>query len=272
MAVESCAGAQAIGRAAALLRAISRGPPAGRRLKDLATATGLVQPTAHRILQALAAEGLVAQDGASRRYRIGQLTYELATTEAPNCGLRSLARTCGPHVRELAELTGDSIYLSLRSGVDTICLDRAEGSFPIRAVTVEVGGRLPLGVGTGGVALLAAAADSEIEEVLDAIRGEVPVFNELRLEEIRERVRATRRTGFADIVDKPVAGMRGIGRAIATAADDGPPRLAIAIAAVRDRLPDRRLPEIHRALTDTAGAIAAELARPVGARPVGARP
>ncbi|MDU6672373.1 MAG: helix-turn-helix domain-containing protein, partial [Bradyrhizobium sp.] len=44
-------------RALRLLRVLAAGDPAGLRLKDIAEAAGCSQPTAHRMLQDLAAEG-----------------------------------------------------------------------------------------------------------------------------------------------------------------------------------------------------------------------
>ena len=233
---------------------IARGSSGGRRLKDLAAALGLPQPTVHRILRALVHEGLVAQDASHGLYRIGPLAFEFGLASTWQSELISI---CRPHMARLASISGDTAYLSLRSGVDTVCLDRAEGNYPIRAVTIEVGGRLPLGVGTGGVALLAALDDDEIDQVLHATARDLKFHNGLTESEVRARIRETRQHGLADIADKPVSGVRGIG--IAVPAQDGRPFLALALAAIDERIPDRRVPELHALLDDTAGAMSAAL-------------
>jgi DNA-binding IclR family transcriptional regulator len=193
---------------------------------------------------------LVAQDPISRLYKIGEFSLELGMSGGYQSKLSELSR---PHLRQLAEVTGDTVYLSIRSGVDSICLARVEGSSQIRALPVDVGDRLPLGVGTSGVAILASRADREVDEILKAVAPELAQFNALTVEEVKDRVGATRKTGFADIVDKPVVGVRGLGVAISSRS--GQSNMAIAIAAVRERLPDSRLAEVKDYLLKAAGSI-----------------
>lgn len=64
-------GTQSLERAIALLRAVAAAEPDGARLADLMAGAGLSKATAHRLLMALAREGLVEQDAASRRYHPG---------------------------------------------------------------------------------------------------------------------------------------------------------------------------------------------------------
>jgi DNA-binding IclR family transcriptional regulator len=39
------------------------------------------------------------------------------------------------------------VFLLVRSGFHAVCLDRADGPFPIRSFTGDIGGRIPLGLG-----------------------------------------------------------------------------------------------------------------------------
>lgn len=64
-------GTQSLERAIALLRAVAGSGAEGARLADLMSGVGLSKGTAHRLLIALAREGLVEQDGPSRRYHLG---------------------------------------------------------------------------------------------------------------------------------------------------------------------------------------------------------
>lgn len=65
------AGTQSLERAISLLRTVATHGADGARLSDLMAQTGLSKPTAHRLLTALAREGLVEQDGETRRYHLG---------------------------------------------------------------------------------------------------------------------------------------------------------------------------------------------------------
>ena len=68
----------------------------------------------------------------------------------------------------IAERTGDTVFLNVRSGPDVLCIDRKEGTFPIKTLIIEVGNRRPLGVGAGGIALLMPLPDEELERVVSA--------------------------------------------------------------------------------------------------------
>ncbi|MCG5242502.1 helix-turn-helix domain-containing protein [Azospirillum doebereinerae] len=64
-------GTQSLERAIALLRAVAASDPEGARLADLMAGAGLSKATTHRLLTALAREGLIEQDAGSRRYHPG---------------------------------------------------------------------------------------------------------------------------------------------------------------------------------------------------------
>ena len=70
------ASAQTVGRAVSLLRLIASNQPRHLRLVDVAAMASLDKSTAHRLLQRLVQERMLARD-ASRGYRLGPLLYEL---------------------------------------------------------------------------------------------------------------------------------------------------------------------------------------------------
>lgn len=126
----------------AALHALGASGPDGMRLIDLQNELSLSKPTAHRLLLALLSHGMVQRDAERRRYRLGhglQLLARSAAHSGPD-----LYRICTPAVQRLAEESGDTVFLSARDGLFTVCIDRATGDYPIRAITVEVGSRRPL--------------------------------------------------------------------------------------------------------------------------------
>jgi DNA-binding IclR family transcriptional regulator len=52
----------------------------------------------------------------------------------------------------------------VRTGNDTLCVDRRIGSYPIQVLSIEVGARRPLGVSSAGVAILAAMPTPETQD------------------------------------------------------------------------------------------------------------
>src|SRR5690606_5609617 len=92
-------GAQAIARAARLLRLVTAGGETGVALQDLASAADLSRSTAHRLLTALRAEGLVDRDAHSARWMPGPELYLMGTVAAARYDVTALARDI---VRSLA--------------------------------------------------------------------------------------------------------------------------------------------------------------------------
>lgn len=248
---EAPQGAQLISRAADVLRAIPRGMPGGRRLRDLALSTGLTEPTVRRILMALIHEGFVVQDAEARLYRLGPLAFELGLASGYHADLVAMGQ---PHLQALAADTRLTAILGIRARNEAVALSRVEGEVPVLARIAEVGERLLLGVGTGGVALLAALNDHDIDEILSA-----PAYDHAPVSraEIRARVVYARTHGHADIVDRPVAGLRGLAMAVPTA--KGVPSLYLALVSTRDWLEGANLDQILSLLRMTAARFGAAL-------------
>lgn len=149
-------GAQAVDRAMALLSMVGRGGAAGIGLMELASGLALSKPTARRLLIALIRAGLVDQDSETRRYHLGRQSYALGMMASRRHGL---AEQAGDAVARLARDSGDTAFVSSRSGDWALCLRRQEGSFPVRSHVLQAGDSHPLGVGAGSLAMLAAMPD-----------------------------------------------------------------------------------------------------------------
>jgi hypothetical protein len=137
-----------------------------QRLADVAEGSGVNKATALRLLESLIDEGFVVRDEATRRYALGDEALALGIAMQGRDHIRDRAR---PTLLRLAAATGDTLLLSVRSGVESVCVDREFGSYPIRANYLDLGMRRPLGVGAGSLALLAWLPDDEVETVLGLI-------------------------------------------------------------------------------------------------------
>src|SRR6185295_7415921 len=196
-------GTQSIERALLLLREIAAHNRSGSRLLDLATRTALQRPTVHRMLKCLASENMVQQDPDSHRYFLGPMVFELGLTAAPRFNLREI---CHPALTRIAEATGDTVFLTHRSGLDSVCLDRREGAFPIKTFTLEIGMRRPLGVGTGSLAILSALPEEEIQKVVGANSGRLPEYG-LNPGALLAQVKRSQKLGYAM---REVPGLAGV--------------------------------------------------------------
>jgi DNA-binding IclR family transcriptional regulator len=241
-----------------MLRALSTREPDGANTSELARATGLARPTAHRLLSSLLAEGLVDRDSAGR-WQLGPELYLLGTAAAARYDVTALAQ---PGIRRLAVATGESAFFSVRRGDETVCLLREDGSFPIRSHVLHEGIRFPLGVASAGLAILAYLPEPEVDRYLDGADLTSAFGATHRPEAIRARVAETRRLGYALNPGLIVEGSWGMAAAVFDARSH--PVGALSLTGVEHRFAAHRqsqlgrllLAEAHRlsgALNHTAG-------------------
>ncbi|MBI2227131.1 MAG: IclR family transcriptional regulator [Betaproteobacteria bacterium] len=232
-------GTQSIERTVSLLRELATMGIHGARLVDLASRVNLEYPTAHRILRCLVEHKLVEKHAETRRYALGPLVFELGLAAIPRTNLREI---CEPMMRCLAEQTGDTVFLNVRSGLDAVCIDRREGSFPIKTLVFEVGSRRPLGVGAGGAALLMMLPWNEIEEIVTANAPRMDAYGKLSSQRVIETLKQARKLGYLvtnNVVVKDVSSV-----ALPFAGHGSLPWAAVTVATVSSRLPVSRQREV----------------------------
>ena len=235
-------GTQSIERALTLLREIAAHNRSGSRLLDLASRTGLQRPTVHRMLKCLAAENMVQQDPDSHRYYLGSMVFELGLTAAPRYNLREI---CHPALNRIADATGDTAFLTQRSGLDAVCIDRREGTFPIKTFTLEIGMRRPLGVGTGSLAILGALSEEEIRQIISANAARLSEYG-LNANTLQAQVKRVQKLGYAVREAPTLAGVRSIGHALHNRS--GMAFAALSVSAISSRMNDRRVAELSAML------------------------
>ena len=253
-------GAQTVRRAVAILRILARGQERGVRLTDVVEETGLSRATVHRILSVLEEEGAVEQDRESRRYLIGQEMSLLGLARSAHFPIRAIA---DPYLRHLADDVGDTIFLSIRNGFDSICIDRKTGGYPVKVLSLEVGARRPLGVGVSGVAILACLPAEEVQAIVDANAQRLEA-HDLTAAKLRERIRLARAKGYSFTDAGLVKGTRAVAVAIRDAANT--PIAAISVAAIANRLANTRLGEVIGSIREQVDVIERRLATLARAR------
>ena len=157
------AGAQTLRRGLAVLRWLTRVGPDGLRMGEIARRSGLHKATAIRLTRTLVDEGFVLHDRAASAYRLGPEAFAVGLAAEPSYELQRLAV---PALRALALESGDTVFFTVLHGLESICLSRWEGDYPIRNPLVKAGDRRPLGVVAGSCAMLAALADDDIANIL----------------------------------------------------------------------------------------------------------
>ncbi len=233
-------GTQTMRRASALLRLLAGRRGLKLRLSELAVQSDLSSSTAHRILQGLVAEGWAVQDRRTAQYSLGPLAYEIGLAARPPTHLHKVAGTA---LERLADESGDTAFLSVRSDLDAVCIDRREGTFPIRALILDIGSRRPLGVGAGALALLMSMADDEVDAVLAQMTSRLAAYR-TTASVVRREVSRSRTLGFAFNDGQILAGHKGV--ALPLRDPYGQVAGALSIAAISDRVsPARRAELVH---------------------------
>ena len=130
-------GVGVLDKAVAILDALEAGPLA---LGDLAAATGLPRPTAHRLAQALDHHGLVDRDDEGR-FVLG-----------PRLSGPALEQVARPALEQLRDVTGESTQLYVPRNGGRLCVASLESPHSLRTI-VAVGAVLPLDLGSAGKVL-----------------------------------------------------------------------------------------------------------------------
>ena len=239
---ERISGTQSVYRAIAVLRGVARSNAVGITASALARELELTLATTHRLLKVLAGEGLLTFDPYSKKYHLGLELYVLGV-EAHYFGMRELL--AGPMER-VRDQSGETVFLLVRSGADALCLERLDGDFPIRALTLTVGSRRPLGVGAGGLALLAAEPDEVVERVLGHNRKRYADYADFTPDEIRAAVSLTREYGSSFNDGRLRDDVRAVGLAIGPTGEI--PGAAVSVATNQARMEESRRAELHALL------------------------
>ena len=237
-----------------ILRVLSTPQPL--RLADICVESGLNKASTLRLLETLIDEGFVQRDAPSKRYALGAEALVLGVAMQGRDHIRDRAR---PALVRLAALSGDTLLLSTRHGLESVCVDREFGSFPIRANYLELGSRRPLGAGAGSLALLAWLPDDEVDTVLNLL---APVFRKryprIGRELLTTEIALARQRGYTLLLDVVVDQMGGIG--VPILGGDGKPIGAISLAALSQRI-SARLPLLVPALKKAAAELSAQYAQ-----------
>ncbi len=243
-------------RMAAVLRDIGASTTRGARLVDLSESTGIARPTVHRMLKDLVAEGFVLQTPA-KTYILGPQLYWLGlAAQAPIANLPAIRNIA----QQIAQETGDTVYVGIRHQAGIRYVLRAEGDFPIRPHLVSVGQFKPFTSSYGGIALLATMPDAVVDGILANIVVDAPgawAAQQPLAQEIRgaiAQVRAERWHFLGGVVMPNISGMAAV-----APTSEGPSPVAISMTTIEARLSRERAESLAPALTAAASRIADHL-------------
>ena len=240
---------QVIDRALALVGVLSRAP-GPLSLTRLAQESGLHTASAHRILGALMAHGLIEKTGAGE-YDLGVRWLEVGNRLRSRLNIRQVAM---PYMQKLAELTGETVNLIVRRGDEAVYVERVTGGQTMIQVVQVVGAHAPLHVTAVGKIFL--AEDSASGVMGYAERTGLPAYttNTLTtLDGLQAELETIRREQLAHDREEAELGVACIGAPIRDA--DGKLVAGLSISAPADRHKTGWAEALQKAASQTGAAL-----------------
>jgi DNA-binding IclR family transcriptional regulator len=179
-------------------------------LTEISRRLGMPKSTVHNLLATLQEYGYIERTD-DELYAIGVAPLLLTQTMRISVELRDPA---APILRQLAEATRESVYLTIRQEDAALYIYAVESSHRLLARTA-VGDRAPLHCTSVGKAMLAGLPEEEVDAILR--RAGLPSFTSRTLtdvEALKAELAATRRRGYAIDCGEHEEGLFCIGAAI----------------------------------------------------------
>lgn len=226
------AGNRSLLRGLAVLDCVGRHGEKGVRVSELVRECGLERPTIYRLLATLIACGYVEQ---IERFRYVLRGAHVSGTNSP---LDQVTGQLSAVLKRVSEVSEDAAFAIIREGTQSHCIARHIGTFPVQALTVEVGRRQPLGVGAAGMALLASLPETDASEIIKANASALAAYGGMTPARLQLLLKTTRERGWSVVGNHVIEDILGVGIAV-SALHFGVPA-AISVAAPVQRMSQTR--------------------------------
>jgi IclR family acetate operon transcriptional repressor len=226
--VRAPAGTQAIGRALRMVKLLA---DEGRELSlpSIAGRLDLTSGTAHRIIRALTAEGLVTYDPRTECYHLGAGTVLIGLAAQRGFGLDKAL----PVLERINAETEESVNLTIREKRESVVLLRVQSTLPLR-FEQSTGARFPLYTTAAGKAILAHSPDAAA--YLDSLPDELPALTDRTLKrrgEVADQLMRIRERGYSIDEEENVAGVRCVGAPVVDSRGRAQAAVVIQVPTVR---------------------------------------
>jgi IclR family acetate operon transcriptional repressor len=238
-----------VSRAARVLEVVARSG-GGVRANEIALAVGAPLPTTYHLLRTLADDGLLDKLD-DRRYQLGPKIGLLAEAFAAQISAPERLVT---HLREIADRTGETAYLSAWRRGDAVLLSIIDGRRAVRVSGLHLGYSGLTHARASGKVLLAFAGSGALDDYLqrhslDAAPGRVAIDAGT----LRDEIARTRAAGYAVDEEEFAEGVSCV------AAPVGDGTIAMGISAPTGRFHENREELIRIVLEVTSDTITPSL-------------
>jgi IclR family KDG regulon transcriptional repressor len=185
-----------IHKAFVILEALS--PRKTNTISNISARTNIPNSTVHRILQALAKEGVVVLKP-KKGY---VMTPKLVSIGLQGIEQRELLDVAIPIMRSISEKTMETVSLNVISGYERICIYRVEGDHPITR-NIRIGDRAPLFIGSAGKVIASGLNQVETDEFIKKYVEDGSI-KEDQVESILNEIHKVKEQGFAISVSERI--------------------------------------------------------------------
>lgn len=214
----SMASVQSVSRAFSILEALSTGELG---ITELAVRSELPKSTVARLTRTLEEIGAVERVDDDGRYRIGPEIVALAGVASPTANLVSIVR---PHLRLLAELTGEDAGLAVPDGHRAHYIDQVSSDNDIQ-VRDWTGARISMHATPSGQVMLASWPEERLARFLERPLNAYTDATLTEPEELLKRLKLAHAEGYVWAFEELTEGLNSV----ATALHDSRGRLVGAI-------------------------------------------
>ncbi len=130
-------------------------------ISDIAKQLGLNKSTVFNIIHTLC-DLQILEQCPDNKFKLGLQLFTLGHAARKNS---DFIQTLHPYLERINQVTQLSAFFGIRSGLNAVIMDKADSAYNIKLAS-EVGMRLPLFAGAGGLALLSQLSNKEIDEIL----------------------------------------------------------------------------------------------------------
>jgi DNA-binding IclR family transcriptional regulator len=243
---------QSLDRALEILELLaSNGKEMG--VTELARRLEVHKSTTSRLLATLQEHGLVEQNPASDKYRLGYALVRLAGAVVAELDLVRVAR---PLLQELAERTHETVNLAILQGDQVVNIDQIAASHLVVNVN-WVGKQTPLHSTSNGKALLAFLPEAERRSVLSAPLKRFTPRTIVDRATLEKQLRRVVDDGYAFTLEELEVGLNAVAAPIR--GHDGRVVAAVSVAGPSYRVTPQRLTELGGMTKETGDAISRRL-------------
>ena len=223
-----------VANAVAVLKAFTSSAP-NWGVSDLAAQVGQSKSSVHRILSTLTDEGLLEQDQATGRYRLGLALFDLAAAVPSQ---RTLHEAVLLPMTDLRNKSGETVQVGVLDGRQVVYVERLDSPNTLRMFT-QMGRRNDAHCTGSGKALLAFLAKPQLDKLMNGWnpprRTEHTIVGRAAWMTEFERIRSR---GFAENRQESEIGVVSIAAPIRD--ESGSTIAAMSVAGPADRMEHRR--------------------------------